>query len=84
MANNKQAEKRNRQHEKRRLRNRRVAGRMRTAIKRARTAARAESPEAPELVRQASSQIDRAVVKGAVHRRKGSRLISRLARRAQG
>ena len=83
MANNKSAEKRNRQRDKRRLRNRRVLGRMRTAVKRARKAVDSESPEAPQLVREAASHIDRAVGKGAVHRRTGSRLIGRLSRRAQ-
>ena len=82
MANNKQAEKRNRQRDKRRLQNRWVVGRMRTAIKKARTAATSGAPEASELVRQATSAIDRAVGKGAIHKRTGSRLVARLARRA--
>ena len=82
MANNKSAEKRNRQKDRRRLRNRRVIGRMRTALKRARKAVETQAPETPELVREAASNIDRAVGKGALHRRTGSRLISRLSRRA--
>ena len=84
MANNKSAEKRNRQRDKRRLSNRQTVGRMRSAIKRARAAVQSEASEAPALVRDAARNIDRAVTKGAVHRRTGSRLISRLALRAQG
>jgi small subunit ribosomal protein S20 len=83
VANNKSAEKRNRQRDKRRLQNRQVVGRMRSALRRARKAIETESSEAPVLVRDAAKNIDRAVTKGAVHRRTGSRLISRLSRRAQ-
>ncbi len=82
MANIKSAEKRNRQRSKRRLRNRDAAGRMRTAVKRAQRAIRERSEQAPELVRAAERDVHRAVTKGAIHRNKGSRLISRLSRRA--
>jgi small subunit ribosomal protein S20 len=81
VANNKSAEKRNRQKDRRRLRNRRIIGSMRTALRRARKAVETEAPEAPELVREATRNIDRAVGKGALHHRTGSRLISRLSRR---
>ena len=81
MANNKSAVKRNRQQDKRRLRTRLVVGSMRTAIKKARLAIDAQAENANELVRTASSLIDRAVSKGAVKRSSASRYISRLASR---
>ena len=81
MANNKSAIKRIRQHEDRRLRSRLVVGSMRTAIKKARVAIDAQSENAGELVRAASSLIDKAVSKGAVKRRTASRYIARLATR---
>ncbi len=83
MANNKQAKKRNRQRDKRHLHNRLVLGSMRTALRKARAAFEDESStNAKELVRTAIQAIDRAVSKSAIKRRTGSRLISRLARRA--
>ena len=81
MANNKSAVKRNRQQQKRRFRTRLVVGSMRTAIKKARLAIDAQADNANELVRAASSLIDRAVSKGAVKRASASRYISRLATR---
>jgi small subunit ribosomal protein S20 len=81
VANNKSAIKRIRQIEKRRLRNRLVVGSMRTALKKARTAVESNAADAVELVRSASSLVDKAVSKGAVKRTTASRYIARLAKR---
>lgn len=81
MANNKSAIKRIRQVSKRHLRNRQVLGSMRSALKSARTAIDAGDKNAGELIKTASSFVDRAVGKGVIKRNAGSRLISRLARR---
>lgn len=80
MANHKSAEKRDRQRTKRRLRNRNTIGRMRTAIRDARKAVEDKTAEAPALVKSAVTLIDRAVTKGALHRRTASRYISRLSK----
>jgi small subunit ribosomal protein S20 len=82
VANHKSAEKRNRQRAKRQLRNRVSLGAMRTALKKARVALTGKSAESAALVKQAVTQIDRAVTKGVLHRRTASRLISRLTRRS--
>jgi small subunit ribosomal protein S20 len=81
VANNKSAEKRIRQQEKRRLRNRDIVGSMRTAIRKARAAVDSNADNAGELVRLATSLVDKAVTKGAVKRQTASRYISRLASR---
>ncbi len=54
---------------------------MRTAIKKARAAVDTSADNAAELVRNATSLIDRAVSKGAIKRSSASRYISRLASR---
>lgn len=82
MANNKSAIKRIRQIEKRRLRNRLVVGTMRTAIRKARVAIDSGAEDAAQLVKSATSTIDRAVSKGAVKRATASRYISRLSSRS--
>lgn len=81
MANNKSAIKRIRQNDKARLRNRLVMVSMRTAIKKARAAVDTSADNAAELIKAASSSIDRAVSKGALKRTTASRYISRLAGR---
>jgi small subunit ribosomal protein S20 len=81
VANNKSAIKRIRQIEKRRIANRLVVGSMRTALKRARTAVETSADDAVELVRAATSAVDKAVSKGAVKRTTASRYIARLAKR---
>lgn len=82
MANHKSAEKRNRQTQKRTLRNRINLGSMRTALRKARAAVDEKAENADSLVQQAVRAIDKAVGKGTLPRRTGSRLISRLSRRA--
>jgi len=81
VANNKSAIKRIRQNDKARLRNRLVMVSMRTAIKKARAAVDTSADNAAELIKAASSSIDRAVSKGALKRTTASRYISRLAGR---
>ena len=81
MANHKSAEKRNRQRPRRQLRNRNVLGSMRTALRKARAAVDAKAEDAPALVLSAVRAIDKAVTKGSLQKRAGSRLVSRLTRR---
>ena len=80
MAYHKSAEKRNRQRPKRQLRNRLALGSMRTALKKARGALESKSTDAGALVKLAVVAIDKAVTKGVLPKRAGSRLISRLTR----
>ncbi|MCB0119566.1 MAG: 30S ribosomal protein S20 [Anaerolineales bacterium] len=83
MANIKSQIKRNRQNEKRRLRNRNVRGAARTADNAARKALTSETPETQQAVMQAISALDKAVVKGVLHKntvaRRKSRLMKALA-----
>lgn len=82
MANHKSAEKRARQRTKRNLRNKRVLGALRTQVKKARTTVDAKKKDAKDQVAAAVSQIDKAVTKGVMHKKTASRLVSRLAKRA--
>lgn len=84
MANYPSSIKRNRQAPRRRARNRFVLGRMRSAVKRARQAFAAGEGDQTALLRDAVSQIDRAVTKGVLKRSTASRHISRLSRAANG
>lgn len=77
MPQHKSAEKRARQNEKRRDRNREVRSRLRTAIRRFREASLAEKPE---LMRQATSELDNAVRKGIIKENTANRRKSRMAR----
>ncbi len=81
MPNTKQASKRVRQIDKRHLANRLVLGNLRSAVKNARAAVDSAAPNAAELVSLATKAIDRAVTKGTVKRKTGSRYISRLVTR---
>ena len=79
MANTRSAIKRIRQNQKRRLRNRFYRGRTRTTIKQARQAISAEDLEAArEKTMEAISALDKAAVKGVVHKNNASRRKSRL------
>lgn len=75
MANTKSAEKRARTSLKRNLRNRMVKSRVRTFIR------SFTEEQTVETLRAAISEIDRAVVKGVMHRNTASRKKSRLTRR---
>ncbi|MBN1283123.1 MAG: 30S ribosomal protein S20 [Proteobacteria bacterium] len=72
--------KRARQNEKRRLINKTRLSKMRTALKAARAGA------TPEDLKRTSPIIMKGAQRGVIHRRKASRLVSRLARHvnAQG
>jgi small subunit ribosomal protein S20 len=79
LANIKSAIKRNKQNEKRRLRNRYFAGRARTFVKKARQAIDAgELEEARQATTQAVEALDRAAVKGIIHKNNAARRKSRL------
>ena len=68
--------------ERSRLRNSSIKTRMKTALGGAEKLINAgEAKAAPEGVVTAIGNIDRAVSKGIIHRNKGARLKSRLARR---
>ena len=67
--------------ERRRLRNSSIKTRMKTALGGAETLINAGEAKAQEEVVTAIGNIDRAVSKGIIHRNKGARLKSRLARR---
>jgi len=75
------AKKRMRQDEKRRARNRAVKSQVKTAIKKVLEVVGKE--EAPELLRQAESVIDRAAKKGVIHWRAAARKKSRLGRKVR-
>lgn len=73
--------KRHRQNEKRRLRNRDFRGAARTAVKGA-LAALAGEGDAPSSVKAATSSLDRAARKGAIHPKNAARRKGRLMKRA--
>jgi small subunit ribosomal protein S20 len=82
LANIKSQIKRNRQSEKRRLRNRIVRGRARTFVAKARVAIQGENPDvAKAAVVEAISALDRAAVKGVIHKNNAARRKSRLMKR---
>ncbi|MBI5237994.1 MAG: 30S ribosomal protein S20 [Deltaproteobacteria bacterium] len=79
MANHKSAIKRHRQSEKRRARNASVKSAVRTAIKKVDDAVKAgKAEEAKASLLTAVSELDRAAIKGVLHRNNASRRISRL------
>jgi small subunit ribosomal protein S20 len=80
VANTRSAEKRNRQASKRRVRNSAVRSTVKTAIKKVREAIAKNDPAVPQLLKQATSTIDKAATKGVVHARAASRKVARLAR----
>ena len=88
MANTKSAIKRIKQNRKRRLRNRYFSGRARAYIKDARKAMDSgDLEEARVAAEKAVSALDKAAVKGILHKnnaaRRKSRLMSRLAKLEQ-
>ena len=80
LANHKSAIKRNQQNARRRMQNRVVKKQVKTAVRKF-EAARKSGGETTGELRAAQSMLDKAGKKGAVHKRKASRKISRLARR---
>jgi small subunit ribosomal protein S20 len=81
MPNHKSAEKRVRQNEKRRNINRGHRSKLRTGIKKLRSAIEG-GENAPALLPETISLIDKAVQKGALHRNAAARYKSRLTVRA--
>lgn len=63
---------------RKRERNRRVKSAMRTALKKARAHIATRDPQAPELLRRALSQLDKAAKKGVIHKGNADRRKSRL------
>ena len=84
LANHKSAKKRVRQSRKRQTRNRHQRSRIKTAVKRVQAAvAEGDAEGAPTAARNAESVLRRAASKGVIPKTRASRLVSRLARRAQ-
>ena len=81
MANHKSAAKRNRQRIVRTGRGRSYRTELRTAIKAATAAIEAGEKNAAELVREATSLLDKAATKNAIPTKRASRLKGRLAAR---
>lgn len=76
------ARKRVRQNEKRRLRNRSVRSAVKTTVRKCRDAAASgDAQAAQDLYRAAARVLDKAVSRGALHKRTAARHKSRLARR---
>lgn len=79
MANHKSASKRNRQRLVRTARARSYRTQVRGALKAAKAAIDSGAENAPELVRAATSLLDRAASKSALPTKRASRLKGRLA-----
>lgn len=79
MANTKQAKKRDRQNIKRRANTKWQVSRMRTAVKKVYACIEAKDHAlAMESYKNASSLIDRAQIKGKIHKNTAARMKSRL------
>lgn len=81
MPNIKSSEKDVRRIRKRTLRNMGIKSRVRTAVRKFEAALGTDLEEASELLRKASSELDKAVSKGVLHKNLASRKKSRLARK---
>jgi small subunit ribosomal protein S20 len=82
LANHKSALKRNRQSQQRRLRNRMNRTQVKHVIRKVNEAIAMQSAEeAQEALMLAIPVIDRAAVKGAIHKKNASRKVSRLTRK---
>jgi small subunit ribosomal protein S20 len=79
MANHASAVKRNRQRIKRTAKNRAHKSALRTELKRARAAFTGSPATAAELVREATSALDKAAARGTIPDGRASRLKARLA-----
>lgn len=79
MANIKSQIKRNKQNEKRRLRNRMYRGSTRAAVRDARSAIESgDAEESRNAVLEAISALDKAAVKGVIHKNNAARRKGRL------
>jgi small subunit ribosomal protein S20 len=82
LANIKSQIKRNRQNEKRRVANRVYRGNSRTSVQKARTALEAGNKEESKTATlEAISKLDKAAVKGVLHKNNAARRKSRLMKR---
>jgi small subunit ribosomal protein S20 len=81
LANIKSAIKRNKQNEKKRLRNRVVRGSTRTAIAKAQKSINDGKTEMADAVKMAISSLDKAAIKGVIHKNNAARRKSRLMKR---
>ncbi len=79
MAEHKSALKRHRQSEKRRIKNTSVKSALKTSIKGIREAVdKGDAKAAATKLKTTTTQLDKAVTKGVLHRNNASRKISRL------
>ena len=79
MANTKSAKKAVKVHERQRLRNQSVRSAVKTAFRKANEAIKRKVGEADKSVGVAHSAIDKAAVKGIIHKNTAARKKSRLA-----
>ncbi len=80
MANTKSAQKRIRSNERRRLRNQMYRSRVKTMIKKAEQTIFSGTPS-EEAIREAISTLDKAAVKGIIHKNNAARRKSRLMKK---
>ena len=80
MANTKPAEKRIRSNERKRLRNQMYRSRVKTMLRKAEETIFAGEPS-DEAIRLAMSTLDKAAVKGIIHKNNAARRKSRLAKK---
>jgi small subunit ribosomal protein S20 len=69
-------------NEKARLRNKAVMSSLKTHVRGSRDALAAGSPDAPELLRAATRQLDKAASKGVIHANQAANRKSALAKQA--
>ncbi len=82
MATHKSAIKRARQSVKRNLRNRAAMSTMKTLIKKVQTAIEGKNTQHAALnLKEATSYVDKIADKGIIHKKKASRIVSRLTYR---
>jgi small subunit ribosomal protein S20 len=83
MANHPSALKRMRQNEERRLRNVSYKSKVKTTVKRFLRAVTEKSSDAPQLLSQAASLLQKGVSKGIFHKNNAARTVSRLSKKLQ-
>lgn len=81
MPNIKSAKKRMKVIATKTLRNKRVKSSMKTDIKKFDAAAKADAADKTELFRKATGAVDKAALKGVIHKNKANRKKSQLAKR---
>ncbi len=82
MANTKSAQKRIRSNERKRLRNQMYRNRVKTLIKKAEQSVFSGKPS-EEALREACRVLDKAAVKGVIHKNNAARRKSRLVKKYQ-